>query len=689
MPKKLKEYFFGVPATAAYNRFRKNNIPSEANYRNLIASVPFFLEAADTATLTQQGLTKLGADADVILRASQASGNMQTVVRPHQLPLMVGGGDTEAATIDTAVEEGGLKLTPVNGASSTRMNFKIELAIDNLDTDVPVATDYFVFQDVTDGDAMKRALLSTVFVTQYWQRAMTTLSPATSNDSLDMGTGALMGGTIILDNSTDRSIIIASIATAAGRDLVITAGASTYIAGNTDGGDLILYSGAGAGSGEGGNIYVTATEAGGDVMFAWTPAGANYGTVGIGCAAVAGFMAKIDGDVQVTGNIQVDTPLTSAISTFIGLTAAKKLTERTALEFTNGLFGTPTKGDIIYYSGSAWARLGDPAADAWLKYNNTSDLPEWDTTGLNTDVKVGVDAAATAGYLGAADNDGVFRIASGGGLTWIDQGDYIEIEMAIWDLSSLPKAGRMPSNGYMAVTDPENSHETYKIPISSVFGTKSASGWLELEPGVDYTTTPPALTRVSTSDLTALYEKGMPIRYKLNSDASYRYGVINDIQATYIDIDGDPLVVAAAEIEELYIGDKSKVLTEKFVVNQANYNANTITTVLETINLMKNGSYWFGGSAKIVRITTINQADDGTVNPIVNMRIGTVTADYISTSNGNAGLLTSTTVNATTIDISTTKNTLEYGDRMEVKVDKNGGTGDADNLTVFATIVLK
>ena len=60
--------------------------------------------------------------------------------------------------------------------------------------------------------------------------------------------------------------------------------------------------------------------------------------------------------------------------------------------------------------------------------------------GIVTDEKVKVDADATAGYLGAASNDGVLR--AGTYLSYTDGGDYITLDVTGWDLDNAYSAGR-------------------------------------------------------------------------------------------------------------------------------------------------------------------------------------------------------------------------------------------------------
>jgi len=676
-----RNWFFDVSASASYDRFRKNNKPTEATYRRLLDSVPFFLETGDTASESQQGLAKLATDANVKLRTSAGASEVQTLVRPHQLPLMQGSGGTEANTIDTPVAEGGVKLTPKADLTTTRMNFLIELDANNLSVvTFDKDADYVVIEDATD-NTTKKALLSTVLAgTNLWKRTGTTLSATTDGDDVDLGSGGtLQCAGLYLENSSDRTIEIPSN-TGAGKKLTLKGQTSD----DNTGGTLVVKGGDSDAAAVAGSLYLyggNSSLTDGDVILGYTEAGAEQGKIAIGGVVDATFKFKVHHDTFIDGDLRLTVSNTSAPTTFLGLDGSNDIQKRTSAEVLVDLLGTPTKGDILYYNTS-WQRLADPGADSHLKFNNTSHLPEWDTTVLNLDVKVSIDDAATAGYIGAAYNDGVLRIAANGGIAYTDGGDYVSLGLDIYDL---PTTLRPPKLAYVAITD--GSNVTEKVLYTLLQGGAYGS-WTDLEIGVDFTATPTSTSRIATADLTGYYAKGMAVMFKLDSDASYRYAVINDITATYIDIIGDPLIVAADEIEELYIGGYGQVVTESILFGPiANYNANTITTVLNTFSIRTGGFQWLKPEAKLVAFSVIHKTGDSTVDPFVNLRIGGTVTDYVSTSNTNAGLAVGTSKNTTLVDIETTKNLVEYGDTIEVKVDKNGGTGDADDLQIMAIFV--
>ncbi len=93
-------YYIG--STLVYNRFLKNDFPTEKVYKKLYESITFKLNKEDTAQLTQQGLVKIATDANARDRVSNAAGDFVAVVLPHQLPelisLLVFGQDSVTST---------------------------------------------------------------------------------------------------------------------------------------------------------------------------------------------------------------------------------------------------------------------------------------------------------------------------------------------------------------------------------------------------------------------------------------------------------------------------------------------------------------------------------------------------------------------------------------------------------------
>lgn len=77
---------YQVNGKLQYNRFLKNNFPSENVFKKLFESLTFKLNVEDTASTSQQGLSKLASDQNSYDRDITSNGNMSKVVEPSQLP---------------------------------------------------------------------------------------------------------------------------------------------------------------------------------------------------------------------------------------------------------------------------------------------------------------------------------------------------------------------------------------------------------------------------------------------------------------------------------------------------------------------------------------------------------------------------------------------------------------------------
>ena len=685
MAKKTRKYFFNAPSTVSHDRFVRKNIPSELTYRHFLDSVCFVLEKGDTASEASQGLLKLATNANVKTRTSPGAAEFKVAVRPHQLPLMVGGNNVEAHTIDTPVTYGGLKLTPVDDAGNVRMNLKIEFDPTNLDVAVlDAANDKLILIDVNDGNKPKKFDASEIVAsTGFWKRTGTVLEPKTTNDSIDLGTGAIKGGNITLEGASNRTVKVDPNVAGIGSNLGIE-GAG----GSTDGGELRLAGGDGS-AGNGGDVHLHGGQGSvddGNVLLAYTQAHVAQGLVGVGGLSESGYILKTHGDIKIMGNIYLNAPSSTAPDQFLGWNSGTKLIiKRSVKNAMNDIVGTPTKGDVIYFNGTDWTRLSNPGADRWFAFDIATDLPKWDTAPVDSN-KVKVKAAGAEDYLGNLRSNGVIRIPTEGGIGYIDNSSYIDLILDVDDLQKYDLSS-FYRDAYLPMVD-ENGN-TKKLYLSSLYGTKSGSGWIALIPGTDYTTQPTTTRTVLTTDLTGYFTEGQPVKFKLDGVADYRYAVISEITATYIEIAGDPMTTGAGDLTEMYIGDKSKITTKEFFVG-TNYNSVDSTGVLEGKNNAKEGAKWAGSSAKLIGFGVIHNTGDGTVQPNINMRVGlpSATTKYISTSNTNEGLTAGTSWNVTEVDIDPSQNDINFGDNIEVKVMKKG-TGDADDLTVTAMFVMK
>lgn len=94
--KRLKNWFFQVTATLTSKgkRFLKYDQPVEDTYRDLIESVPFFLETDDRAKETEQGLVHKASDAEVKAYDETELNTKSKMVSPYQIPEVVSDSNT-------------------------------------------------------------------------------------------------------------------------------------------------------------------------------------------------------------------------------------------------------------------------------------------------------------------------------------------------------------------------------------------------------------------------------------------------------------------------------------------------------------------------------------------------------------------------------------------------------------------
>ena len=101
--------------------------------------------------------------------------------------------------------------------------------------------------------------------------------------------------------------------------------------------------------------------------------------------------------------------------------------------------------------GSLLKTSAAPTTDAMIANKKYVD----DQVSGGTDEKVKIDAAATAGYIGAASNDGVLR--TGTGLSYTDGGDFVTLDLDINALTA--DASPVGSTDYVATYDATASTE--------------------------------------------------------------------------------------------------------------------------------------------------------------------------------------------------------------------------------------
>lgn len=81
---------YQVGSSQVFNRFLKDNFPSENVFSKLFNSITFKLNLEDTATTKNQGLVRLATNTEVQNNTNNTNIDYSNVIQPGQLPLILG-----------------------------------------------------------------------------------------------------------------------------------------------------------------------------------------------------------------------------------------------------------------------------------------------------------------------------------------------------------------------------------------------------------------------------------------------------------------------------------------------------------------------------------------------------------------------------------------------------------------------
>lgn len=130
MARKTKSYFFDAPDNSDGRKFSRFNHPTKEEFQNLFDSVPFKLDAADTAQEEIAGHIKAATDNDVISRKYDYKDKHNRAVMPYQIPGLI-VGSTEVLTVPMVNPEDGLIVTPTEVTlpdGKTRTSYKLKVS---------------------------------------------------------------------------------------------------------------------------------------------------------------------------------------------------------------------------------------------------------------------------------------------------------------------------------------------------------------------------------------------------------------------------------------------------------------------------------------------------------------------------------------------------------------------------------
>jgi len=395
-----RAYFFSFPKTTAGAGFNSNNIPSEVTFRDFLDSILFKGESADYASATVQGLVKLASDADSITRTGTGvlMATQQLKMAVNATPLVSGNASYQ-----------GIKVTAIN--QTTRLDYQVDFDPTSLTAKATyLATDYAVIVDTADSNKPKKVLLSVLNGGggMIWNDVATVISPVTSGDSLDMGTGAINASLYNLTAAADTYLYPKVYASHKGANLRLVSGAPSHATDPYNGGELYLYGGAGVNGGTNGNI-----------MLAYDGSGVR-GSIGIGGAVQSGYLLALTGNVYFNGKAYI---VPRAIASDAGTTVSSAiiygsngvLYTHTFKDFMSSILGGVPAGDsVLLYSGSAYSSiLIGSTKDVFLHTNASTGALEFavlDMTNRVTDSSVAVTGITPAKIIGATGSDDVVAL---------------------------------------------------------------------------------------------------------------------------------------------------------------------------------------------------------------------------------------------------------------------------------------
>ena len=200
-----------------FNRFLKNDYPSESVFKKLFESQTFKLNQEDTAKLAEQGLVKIATDANAESRTSNATNDFTASVVPHQLPevIVTNDGVTDSAPVVIGTDAG-VRVTSYRRtlAGLFKKIFKVEVVVQDsvvidgatkmvkLDGDVAIPADGFFYGKT--GGAKGWSDLYTYIGTQITNAInalILTLNGAKNSVELDAGDFQLVGDVLAPGNS--------------------------------------------------------------------------------------------------------------------------------------------------------------------------------------------------------------------------------------------------------------------------------------------------------------------------------------------------------------------------------------------------------------------------------------------------------------------------------------------------------
>ena len=213
----------------------------------------------------------------------------------------------------------------------------------------------------------------------------------------------------------------------------------------------------------------------------------------------------------------------------------------------------------------------------------------------------------------------------------------------------------------------------------------SANPWLPFIKTTDFNDQAASTSTITmVTDQTATIKVGSPIKFKLSG--SYYYAICTAITSNLLTIADAPLTTGDGDLTELFVGPASQVQQISFFVSST-YADGTEDDLLR--DDMHSPFRWDGPKAYCVFFAGVQATVDTGTEPKVNLEINNA---VVSTNDSNNGIqlgAADTWVDNSAVAINTSNYDINRGEELEVACKVAGGTGDAANLTIQATLVLE
>ena len=244
-----------------------------------------------------------------------------------------------------------------------------------------------------------------------WKDTATVITPVTSGDSLDMGTGPVTAASYLLTYAADTYINPKTSTGNNGSNLHFVGGAGLDPSNPKTGGSAYIYGGAGVNGGLNGSTLICYDGT------TWR------GRLGIGGAADSAYLVKISGDLWVTGTFKYDATPGGGGGAGAGagamiMNSSGEVISPTFKQLMDAVVGsTVTAKSVLWFNGTSYSAIAlGASSDKYLRVNSSLDLEVADLvlTGKVVDASVSAGAALSWSKMATLATSTIPALDAGG-----------------------------------------------------------------------------------------------------------------------------------------------------------------------------------------------------------------------------------------------------------------------------------